>query len=76
MGDESLRYFSAISLPTDPVARFGDLFLTRPRWRQEDIIPFIEGITVDSKDRDRLLIKFTRSTKDKDGTVWLTATFK
>ena len=71
-----LRYFSASSLPTEPKARFTDLFLTRARWRQEDIIPFIEGITLNGKDRDRLLLKFTRSTKDKDGTIWLTGIHK
>lgn len=75
-GIRQLKYFAASELPSEPKARFTDLFLTRARWHQDDIIPFIEGITVDKKDRDRMLLKFTRSTKDTGGTIWLTAIHK
>ncbi|KAF8897615.1 sister chromatid cohesion protein Dcc1 [Infundibulicybe gibba] len=67
-----LVYFPASDLPTVPAARFGHLFRTRARWSGEDIAPFLADIAVDSKDRDRLLLKFARATTDKDG-AWYTA---
>ena len=67
-----LVYFPASSLPIDPHARFGDLFLTRPRWRSQDIAPYLADIAVDAKERDKLLLKFARVTTDPEG-VWYTA---
>ncbi|KNZ81511.1 Sister chromatid cohesion protein DCC1 [Termitomyces sp. J132] len=69
---ESLTYFPASALPVDPVRRFADLFLTRSRWKVKDIAPFLADIAVDSKERDKLLLKFARATTDADG-VWYTA---
>lgn len=70
--DESLTYFPASSLPVNPAARFADLFLTRSRWKAKDISAFLADIAIDSKERDKLLLKFARATKDIDG-VWYTA---
>ncbi|GLB33888.1 putative sister chromatid cohesion protein Dcc1 [Lyophyllum shimeji] len=69
---ESLTYFPTSLLPIDPAARFADLFLTRSRWKAKDITPFLADIAVDSKERDKLLLKFARATTDADG-VWYTA---
>ncbi|KAA1476803.1 hypothetical protein DENSPDRAFT_807700 [Dentipellis sp. KUC8613] len=67
-----LSYFPRAELPTDPGARFADLFLTRARWRAEDITPFLVDIVVDAKSRDKLLLKYARAQTDKEGT-WYTA---
>ncbi|KAJ3537045.1 hypothetical protein NM688_g6747 [Phlebia brevispora] len=70
-----LTYFPASALPVDPAQRFGDLFLTRPRWKAEDIAPFLTDIAFDHKERDRLLLKFARAVTDSEG-VWYTARAK
>jgi sister chromatid cohesion protein DCC1 len=62
-----LTYFPSSALPLDPAARFGDLFVTRPRWRASEIAPFLVDCAVDAKDRDKLLLKFARAvTEGKD----------
>jgi sister chromatid cohesion protein DCC1 len=66
-------YFSQSSLPTDPLSRFNELFLMRSKWKEGDIIAFLEDIAVDKKDVDRLLIKFARRSADRDGSVYFTA---
>ncbi|KAJ7368384.1 sister chromatid cohesion protein Dcc1 [Mycena albidolilacea] len=66
-----LTYFPSSSLPIDPPSRFIDLFLTRPRWKADDIAPFLSEIAVNTKDRDKLLLKYTRTTTDSQG-VWYT----
>jgi len=67
-----LTYFPASTLPVDPAPRFADLFLTRSHWRGDEIAPFLSDIAVDSKERDKLLLKFARATTDSQG-VWYTA---
>jgi len=52
--------------------RFADLFLTRGRWKAEDIKPYLSDIAVDTKDLDKLLLKYARALTDKDGS-WYTA---
>ena len=42
--------FPVSSLPVDPAQRFADLFLTRSKWKNEDITPFLSDIAVDAKD--------------------------
>ncbi|KAG6829606.1 hypothetical protein H0H92_004075 [Tricholoma furcatifolium] len=69
---ESLIYFPASTLPVDPARRCAELFLARPRWKGKDITPFLADIAVDSKERDKLLLKYGRATTDADG-VWYTA---
>jgi len=70
-----LTYFPASSLPIEPAARFGDLFLTRSRWKGEELAHFLTDIAVDNKERDRLLLKYTRAMTDATG-VWYTARAK
>jgi len=67
-----LSYFPCAELPTDPATRFADLFLTRARWRAEDIVPYLSDIAVDTKDLDKLLLKYARALTDKSG-LWYTA---
>ncbi|KAJ6485139.1 sister chromatid cohesion protein Dcc1 [Mycena vitilis] len=70
-GGDMLIYFPSSALPVDPPSRFIDLFLTRPRWKAEDIAPFLSDIAISTKDRDKLLLKYTRATTDSQG-IWYT----
>ncbi|WVW84891.1 hypothetical protein I302_106926 [Kwoniella bestiolae CBS 10118] len=67
-----ITHFPISSLPLQPSERFSDLFLTRPKWRPEEIIPFLKGLTRDGdiKSRDKLVQKFVRVVKERDGGVW------
>ncbi|KAJ6539425.1 sister chromatid cohesion protein Dcc1 [Mycena capillaripes] len=66
-GSDLLIYFPSSALPVDPASRFIDLFLTRPRWKADEIAPFLSDIAINSKDRDKLLLKYTRATTDGQG---------
>lgn len=68
----SLSYLAAPTLPTDPAARFAELFLTRSRWKSDEIEPFLSDIAVNSKERDKLLLKYARAMTTPEGT-WYTA---
>ncbi|PCH43473.1 hypothetical protein WOLCODRAFT_121994 [Wolfiporia cocos MD-104 SS10] len=68
----TLTYLPCSQLPTDPAARFGDLFRARARWRAEEIAPFLADVAVDAKERDRLLLKYTRAVPGEGG-VWYSA---
>ncbi|RPD63626.1 hypothetical protein L227DRAFT_591615 [Lentinus tigrinus ALCF2SS1-6] len=70
-----LAYFPSSELPVDPWARFAELFLARPRWKIEEIAPFLADISVDAKERDKLLLKHARAVTDPDG-IWYTARAK
>ncbi|KAF7352720.1 Glutamine synthetase [Mycena venus] len=70
-GGDLLTYFPSSALPVDPASRFVDLFLTRPRWKADDIAPFLSDIAINTKDRDKLLLKYTRATTD-NAAVWYT----
>ena len=52
--------------------RFTDLFLTRERWKAEHIKPYLLDIAVNTKELDKLLLKYARALTDKDGS-WYTA---
>jgi len=67
MDETFLKYFPASALPVDPAARFSDLFLTRSKWKVEEISPFLSDIAVNSKERDKLLLKFCRAVTDAQG---------
>ena len=51
--------------------RLVDLFLTRERWKAEDIKLYLSDIAVDTKDLDKLLLKYARALTDKNGS-WYT----
>lgn len=71
-----LTYFPSSELPLDPLARFSDLFLTRSRWRAEEVGPFLDDISIDRKERDRLLLKYARAVTAPDGTYYTARTIK
>ncbi|KAK0453541.1 sister chromatid cohesion protein Dcc1 [Armillaria borealis] len=70
--NDLLKYFPSSALPVEPAPRFADLFLSRSRWKAEDIAPFLADIAINSKERDKLLLKYARSISDS-GTVWYTS---
>ncbi|KAG1775347.1 sister chromatid cohesion protein Dcc1 [Suillus placidus] len=73
IGEEAtLTYFPSSALPVDPAARFVELFLTRQRWKHEEIEHFLLDIAVNSKERDKLLLKHARALTDTEG-IWYTA---
>jgi len=63
----TLKYFPVSALPVDPTARFSDLFLTRSKWKGEEIAPFLADIAVNSKERDKLLLKYCRTVTEPQG---------
>lgn len=65
-------YFPYTELPIDPAARFSELFLMRSRWKAQEITPFLDDISVNTKERDKLLLKFARALTDS-GVVFYTA---
>ncbi|KAL5528520.1 DCC1 [Sanghuangporus sanghuang] len=69
----ALSYFPSSELPLSPADRFAELFLVQPKWKAANIVPFLDDIVVDSKDRDKLLMKFARSITDKDGVTYYTS---
>ena len=64
--------FPSHALPLHAATRFADLFLTRPRWRPDDMAPFLRGLTRDgdAKELDKLVVKHVRVVKEKEGTWW------
>ncbi|TBU30244.1 sister chromatid cohesion protein Dcc1 [Dichomitus squalens] len=70
-----LTYFPSSELPAEPGARFVELFIARPRWKIEEIAPFLADVAVDAKERDKLLLKHARTVTDPDG-IWYTARAK
>lgn len=71
-GGATLTYFPASGLPTDPAARFTELFLTKQRWKSNDIEPFLLDIAINSKERDKLLLKYARAITTPEST-WYTS---
>jgi sister chromatid cohesion protein DCC1 len=52
--------------------RFTDLFLARARWRPDEMIPFMRGLYPegDTKARDKLVAKYIRVVKEREGAWW------
>lgn len=67
-----IEYFPVHTLPAHAPTRFADLFLTRQRWRPEEMTPFLRGLYPDGdgKARDKLVAKYVRVVKEKEGTWW------
>ncbi|KAG9050750.1 hypothetical protein FS837_002694 [Tulasnella sp. UAMH 9824] len=70
------KYFPASGLPMVPAERFKDLFLTKTSWKGPELTPFLQDIAVEKKERDKLLMKFTRTSTDASGIVWYSSRAK
>jgi sister chromatid cohesion protein DCC1 len=69
----TIMYFCASELSLDPASRFSELFSVKPKWRMDEVAPFLLDLAVDDKKRDALTLKFTRKFKGDDGHVYYTA---
>lgn len=58
------------TLSRDPSTRFSELFSERAKWKSDDMKPFLDGLAVDDKGRDKLVLKFVRKMRDADGEIW------
>ncbi|KAL1413152.1 Ctf8p and Ctf18p associating protein [Vanrija albida] len=67
-----VSYFPRAALPPDAATRFADLFLTRQAWRPDEMTPFLRGLfpAGDTKARDKIVAKFVRAVKGRDGVWW------
>jgi len=72
----AVLYFPLASLSPVVTQRFSDLFLTRPKWCAQDLMPFLQDIAIDGKERDKMLLKYCRSMTDATGCVWYTSKLK
>ncbi|GMK57313.1 hypothetical protein CspeluHIS016_0401470 [Cutaneotrichosporon spelunceum] len=70
--EQLVEYFPVHTLSANVPTRFADLFLTRARWRPDDMIPFLRGLYPegDSKARDKLVAKHIRVVKEREGAWW------
>ncbi|TIB65018.1 hypothetical protein E3P78_00877 [Wallemia ichthyophaga] len=59
-----VKFFTSSSLSKSPSTRFQELFKMRGKWFAADLIPFIQDLG-DSKELERLVLKFCRSQTDK-----------
>ncbi|RUS28396.1 sister chromatid cohesion protein Dcc1 [Jimgerdemannia flammicorona] len=60
-----ITHFSYTDLPLDPARRFAELFAARKRWTADEIQPYIADLVVDKKKLDAVLLKHTRTVKEK-----------
>ena len=67
---QKLKYFASADLPHTPAELFGELFLTQPRWKRSDIVPFLNDSALNEKESEKLLMKNTRVTTDSNGVAW------
>ncbi|CEP14108.1 hypothetical protein [Parasitella parasitica] len=70
-----IRYFPVADLPTDPRRRFASLFAEKFLWTGEEIEPFLMDLAPLSKEREHLLLKFTRASK-RENTMYYTSKVK
>ncbi|KAM0786307.1 hypothetical protein ACM66B_001785 [Microbotryomycetes sp. NB124-2] len=70
----TITYLPPCRLSSDPATRFSELFSIKPKWKDTDMILFLNDLVNpgDTKKRDALVLKFVRKVKDpKDGsTLW------
>jgi len=65
------KYFPASDLSFEPAARFAELFLSQAKWKGDEIAPFLMDLAVDSKERDKLLLKYCRAVNDGRGIKYM-----
>ncbi|CEI92736.1 hypothetical protein RMCBS344292_06989 [Rhizopus microsporus] len=65
-----IQYFPISELSTDPAKRFSALFAAKPLWTTEDIEPFLNDLAPTKKEREALLLKYTRTHRTKDTVLY------
>lgn len=70
----SITYLTPRHLSPDPSTRFTELFSLRPRWKDTEMVLFLDDLVGgDKKKRDAMVLKFVRKVKENDGTTTWTA---
>lgn len=59
----TVAYFPHTALPLAPAARFQQLFLARPQWVREELVPFVHALTHAHQSLDALLVKHARASR-------------
>lgn len=39
--------------------------MTRPGWKLEDIVPFVDAVTLNDRERERSVLRYARSVTEK-----------
>ena len=60
---EVLRYMPSLSLPPVPHARFKFLFDVKPKWRFEEIQPYVLDLLAPAQTTEQLILKYSRVNK-------------
>lgn len=60
-------HFSEQDLPDTPAERFTLLFKARPKWKEDDITPYLKNILGPNQKMSSLFLKYARSSKDENG---------
>ncbi|KAI8886821.1 hypothetical protein K501DRAFT_330964 [Backusella circina FSU 941] len=61
-----IQYYPVTELSTNPPQRFAALFSVKTLWTNDEITPFLVDLAPTVKERDSLLLKFTRRHKTSD----------
>jgi len=60
-------HFTERNLPENPAERFNVLFKTRQKWKEKDIVPYLENLLAPGQKLSALFLKFARCSKDENG---------
>ncbi|XP_065843264.1 sister chromatid cohesion protein DCC1-like isoform X5 [Oscarella lobularis] len=60
-------HYAARDLPRNATQRFATLFKTKPKWRLEDLEPYISDLASDKQSMNALLLKYARTSTDNRG---------
>jgi len=60
-------HFPESNLPEDPGERFNVLFRTRPKWKEKDIVPYLENLLAPGQKLSSLFLKYARCSTDATG---------
>ncbi|BFZ59591.1 Ctf8p and Ctf18p associating protein [Saitoella coloradoensis] len=64
-----IEWFPVGRLPTEPAARFMELFLAKPKWELGEIQPYIQDLAATSTKVDALLLQHARKRKEGGKTI-------
>lgn len=67
----SILYFPPTHLSPDPATRFTELFAQKPRWSEQEMVPFLNDLVGgEKKGREKMVLRFVRKVKSSGGDYW------
>merc|ERR1712168_1636550 len=60
-------HFTERNLPENPAERFNVLFKTRQKWKEKDIVPYLENLLAPGQKLSSLFLKYARCSTDANG---------